>query len=175
MGMGRYPEGGTTGSRTRDGFPRARGMRRTPNVLARIALVATLVVGLLATAGPAAANARSEMYRATNRTRVHHEIRRLDLRHRISRLARRHSVAMARRGSIFHTHDPVRRYLDGIRWRVWGENVGVTSGSIAGLQQAFLDSPSHRANILDRRFRRVAVGAYRDGDGLLWVTIFFYG
>jgi uncharacterized protein YkwD len=150
-------------------------MRRTRNALARIALVATLLIGLLATAGPAAANARSEMYRATNRTRLHHEIRRVDLRHRISRLARRHSIAMARRGSIFHTADPVDRYLDGTRWRVWGENVGVTSGSIAGLQKAFLDSPSHRANILNRRFRRVAVGAYRDDDGLLWVTIFFYG
>jgi uncharacterized protein YkwD len=150
-------------------------MRKTRNALARIALVATLVAGLLVTAGPAGATARSEMYRATNHTRLHHEVRRLDLRHRISRLARRHSVAMARRGSIFHTADPVGRYLDGIRWRVWGENVGVTSGSIAGLQRAFLDSPSHRANILNSRFRRVAVGAYRDDDGLLWVTIFFYG
>jgi uncharacterized protein YkwD len=37
-----------------------------------------------------------------------------------------------------------------------------------------MNSPSHRANILNRRFRHVAVGTVRR-DGTLWVTVFFYG
>ena len=38
-----------------------------------------------------------------------------------------------------------------------------------------MQSPSHRSNILNRGFHRVAVGTYRDANGLLWVTVFFYG
>jgi uncharacterized protein YkwD len=84
---------------------------------------------------------------------------------------------MANRGSIFHTSESVIRktYLKGIRWSTWGENVGVTGGTVASIQEAFMRSPGHRANILNRGFRRVAVGTYRDGNGYLWVTVFFYG
>jgi uncharacterized protein YkwD len=156
-------------------------MARTRTALARIALVATLATGLSALApqatSAAATGTRATMYRVTNRSRLNHEIRRVDIHYRISRLARRHSIRMARRGSIFHTSRSViqNSYLDGVRWSTWGENVGVTPGTIGELQGAFMDSPLHRANILNTRFRRVAVGTYRDGDGLLWVTIFFYG
>ena len=92
----------------------------------------------------------------------------------MSQLARRHSVRMARRGELFHTANPGSYYLRGIRWSVWGENVGYTSGDVDGLQRLFMNSPSHRANILNRRFRHVAIGTVRR-DGTLWVTVFFYG
>jgi uncharacterized protein YkwD len=156
-------------------------MARTRIALARIALVAALATGLSALAPtPASATVsgvRSKMYRATNHSRSNHEVRRVDIHYRISKLARRHSVAMAQRGSIFHSSTSTiqNRYLEGVRWRTWGENVGVTPGTVADLQAAFMDSPAHRANILNRDFRRVAVGTYRDADGLLWVTIVFYG
>ena len=42
------------------------------------------------------------------------------------------------------------------------------------MQQAFMDSPPHRGNILNREFRQVAIGTVRV-DGTLWVTVFFYG
>jgi uncharacterized protein YkwD len=155
-------------------------MARTRIAFTRIALVAMLATGL-STFAPSAANAatgvRGKMYRVTNLSRQNHEVRRVDIHYRISKLARRHSIAMAQRGAIFHSSVSTiqNRYLDGVRWRSWGENVGVTPGSITELQQAFMASPAHRANILDRDFRRVAVGTYRDADGLLWVTIVFYG
>ena len=114
------------------------------------------------------------MYRATNDSRVDHEVRRVKLADRISELARRHSLKMARTGDLFHTSDPARSYLKGVRWKTWGENVGVTGGTIGDLQAAFMDSPGHRANILNRDFRNVAVGAVRR-DGVLWVTVFFWG
>jgi uncharacterized protein YkwD len=81
---------------------------------------------------------------------------------------------MARNGELFHTVNPASYYLRGIRWSVWGENVGYTTGDVDGLQRMFMNSPSHRANILNRRFRHVAVGTVRR-DGTLWVTVFFYG
>ena len=118
---------------------------------------------------------RARMLRATNNSRLTNEVRRVGIHYTISRLARRHSIAMARRGYIFHTSNPPSVYLRGVRWSTWGENVGVTGGTIGGLQEAFMHSPSHRSNILNRGFHRVAVGAYRDANGLLWVTVFFYG
>jgi uncharacterized protein YkwD len=81
---------------------------------------------------------------------------------------------MAARGSIFHTNDPVGTYLRGRRWRIWGENVGMTSGSLSEMQKMFMNSPPHRHNILDNRFRDVAVGVVR-ADGAFWVALFFYG
>lgn len=117
------------------------------------------------------------MYRATNTSRLNHEVRRVDIHYQISKLARQHSIAMANRGSIFHTSTSViaNSYLKGINWRTWGENVGVTSGTVSDLQRAFMQSAGHRANILNRGFHRVALGTYRDTNGLLWVTVFFYG
>lgn len=152
-------------------------MRRTRTALARIALATMLVTGLTALAPtPAIGATRTKMYRVTNRSRVNHDVRRVDIHYRISKLARRHSVAMADRRRIFHTSTSgIDRYLDGVRWSIWGENVGVTAGTIRDLQSAFMGSPLHRENILNSRFRRVAVGTYRDDDGFLWVTIFFYG
>ena len=91
-----------------------------------------------------------------------------------SAVAVKHSEAMARRNpSSIRTTPTV--YLSGAgRWSRWGENIGWTTGDIAGLQRAFMRSPVHREHILDGRFRHVAVGAVKDGKKL-WVTLFFYG
>jgi uncharacterized protein YkwD len=154
-------------------------MERTRIAAARIALVAALALGLtslgVAPASASTGTPRTRMYRATNESRTNHSVKKVDIHVRISKLVRKHSVAMARRGELFHTRDADGKYLDGVKWRTWGENVGVTGGTIAGLQRAFMDSAGHRANVLNEGFRRVAVGTYRDDDGLLWVTVFFYG
>jgi uncharacterized protein YkwD len=151
-------------------------MRRTRIALTRIALVATLLTAFTALApSPAhAATARARMYQATNNSRLTHGVRKVNIHYTMSKLARRHSIAMANRGTIFHTSNPSSFYLRGVRWSTWGENVGVTGGTIGGMQAAFMNSPGHRSNILNRGFHRVAVGTYR-ANGFLWVTVFFYG
>jgi uncharacterized protein YkwD len=152
-------------------------MRTTPRIV-RIALTCMLVAGLVGAGVPASGGARTDdrdgMYRLTNGARVHRSIRSLDLHRRMSEAARKHSMKMAVRGELFHTQDPVATYLHGRRWRIWGENVGVTGGSLSGLQTAFMSSTPHRHNILNTRFRDVAVGVARV-DGQVWVTVFFYG
>ena len=151
----------------------------SPRRLIRIALLAALVTaltGLVPSSATAATTPpRTKMYRVTNYSRPSHLVRRVFIHDRLSRLARQHSVAMAKKGSLWHITNPSSYYLKGISWSTWGENVGVTGGTVWDVQTAFMNSPMHRANILNNRFRRVAVGTYRDGSGLLWVTIFFYG
>jgi uncharacterized protein YkwD len=114
-----------------------------------------------------------QLLKLTNAARERQGLAKLQLDRAASRIARRHSAAMATAGELFHTTD-IAPYLSGIEWRRWGENVGYTPGSIQGLQQAFMDSEPHRHNVLEPGFRRVAIGTVRV-DGVLWVTLFFYG
>ena len=113
-----------------------------------------------------------QLLQATNLSRGRFDAPQLRLNRELSAIARRHSLAMAQADSLFHTTD-ADVYLHGIDWHVWGENVGYTPGDLASIQQAFMDSPMHRENILNRAFRHVAIGAVRV-NGTLWVTVFFY-
>ena len=99
----------------------------------------------------------------------------LRLNRELSVIARRHSMAMARGGELFHTTAvEAAAHLQGVDWHIWGENVGYTPQDVTSIQEAFMGSPPHRSNILNRGFRQVAIGTVRV-DGTLWVTVFFYG
>ena len=162
-------------------------MRQSPRTaMTRIALVATFLTAFTALA-PSVAHAstltpRARMYQATNNSRLNNGVYKAYIHYKMSYLARQHSIKMANTpngsgglGKLFHTSNPAAYYLKGVNWSTWGENVGVTGGTIAGIEDAFMKSPDHRANILNRRFHRVALGTYRDAKGYLWVTVFFYG
>lgn len=146
----------------------------------RLALIATLggaFLGALPTGAHGATSTslhpRHRMLEATNHSRTNHDLHRVAINRDMSALARKHSLAMASADSLFHTNDPASYYLKGIDWHYWGENVGVTGGSVGDLEAAFMASAPHRANILHTSFRHVAIGAVRV-DGVLWVTVFFY-
>lgn len=146
-------------------------MTSTPR---RIALIAAAMASLWL-ALPSAALARTpnyswQMFRETNQARVHHSTGRLDRAHRLESVATAHARSMARRGSLFHSSGPSRY---GVRCRVWGENVGYTTGDVASLHKAFMRSPSHRIHVLDRSFHRVAIGSATDDRGRLYVALFF--
>jgi uncharacterized protein YkwD len=148
--------------------------------IARIALVAALG-GLLLGALPSGAQGattgalrpRHAMLRATNMSRINHALHRVWINRDMSELARKHSLAMANSNTLFHTSDPARYYLKGINWHYWGENVGVTGGTVRDMESAFMASAPHRANILHTTFRHVAFGAVRV-KGVLCVTVIFY-
>jgi uncharacterized protein YkwD len=98
----------------------------------------------------------------------------LSLEERLSRYAERHSQRMARLGSIFHSsRSQLEAALGGDGWTVAGENVGV-GASLAGVEEAFMDSPAHRANVLDASFEVAAIGVAESG-GVVWVTVIFVG
>ena len=143
----------------------------------RVAIIGVGLILALLVAAPASAvtttGLRHQMLDATNDSRASRSVPRLLLNDRMSRVAHRHSVAMANAGTLFHTSN-VQTYLSGVHWHVWGENVGMTSGSIAHIERMFMHSAPHRNNILNRAFKHVAIGVYQHG-GRLWVTVFFYG
>jgi uncharacterized protein YkwD len=152
-----------------------------------LAAVLAIVAGLLVVAPPAlaaqacpAANAttahatKREIVRATlceiNRERAQRGMHRLALNKRLSRAARRHARDMARRNYFSHDTlgggsfiDRIRRtgYLrNASRWIV-GENLAWGSKGYsrpAAIMRMWMNSPGHRANILNGSFREIGIG-----------------
>lgn len=112
--------------------------------------------------------AEKKLARLHNNARRRNDIRMLALDPELSRVARLHSREMARRDSLEHTPgDKLGKRVT--RWRRLGENIAFAE-SARQAHKMFMDSPSHRAAILERRFSHFGVGIRRD-DGGLWVTV----
>ena len=124
---------------------------------------------LLAAAPPAAAQTSVEaaFVERINQTRARHGLPRLRVADGLGDYARSHSAAMSRQRTLFHTSN----FSVLCCWSSIAENVGV-GDTVRSLHRAFMNSPHHRANILDRSKRAVGVGVVRSG-GKIWVTEIF--
>lgn len=78
------------------------------------------------------------------------------------------SRQMAASGTLAH-NPALASQVSGYRYV--GENVGYGPDA-ATIHRAFMDSPSHRANVLDRDYTQVGVAVVESG-GRLWVTEVF--
>lgn len=90
----------------------------------------------------------------------------------LSLLARRHSQDMARQENISHFSSSGNVYTDrlledGFYFRKNGENVAFSSGPVAELiHKGLMESPGHRANILDPDFDEVGIGViFKENNG----------
>ena len=148
---------------------------RLPLIL--VSILAALAALVLSPAAPPAASAatihvsaskESGMVRLTNAARTKNHLKGYRVNAELTRVARQHALRMARENRLYH--NPRLRYSV-TSYRYLGENVGY-SPSIATVQRAFMQSPSHRANILDRDFTQVGIGVVVAGDRI-WVTEVF--
>jgi uncharacterized protein YkwD len=89
----------------------------------------------------------------------------------LSSYADGHTAKMMAKGTIFHSSTAQMRNMT-TGWSLLGENVGMGPDDVEILHQAFMDSPSHRANVLGD-FAFVGVGAAVADDGILYVTVEF--
>ena len=153
-----------------DFSPASARARSRRGVLTAAVLGLALATSMLVGAAPASARAsapESRMVAAINATRVAHGLRPLRPVAGMMSYARRHARAMANRGGLYHTSN----FSVICCWRLVAENVGV-GGSVAGLHRAFMASPGHRANLLNRSLTQVGIGMVSSG-GRLWVTEVF--
>jgi len=88
--------------------------------------------------------------------------------------ARTHSEQMASSGSIFHDSG-LQSQADGVSscWTKVGENVGM-GGSPDEIHNAFMNSPTHRSNILGD-YDSIGVGVVRTGTGMFVTQRFMKG
>jgi uncharacterized protein YkwD len=133
-----------------------------------------LLVGLVAPRHAEATTTAAERRMASliNHARTSHGRSALRLNSSLSDYARRWSATMASKNRLYHNAS-LATWLRNWNWRILGENVGV-GGSVPQLHVAFMNSPPHRANIMDRRFRNVGVGVVVR-NGRTWVTVIFRG
>jgi uncharacterized protein YkwD len=143
----------------------------------RIAVICTLVasVGAGTLAGVPAHGAqlrRQKMLAWVNHARKSHGVRPLKMAPYVVDVAHGHNLDMARKHKLFHTKD-LGSELRRVNWHSWGENVGA-GVTPWGLFKAYMASPDHRANILDRGFDHVGIN-FVVRDGVMWSTMDFYG
>lgn len=115
------------------------------------------------------------LLRDINRARRAHHRRPLRLAAGTTVVAHVWSCRMARRDRLAHRPDLVRAIVrHGSRdWGVVGENVGMSGDANPDtLFEAYMHSPEHRANILDRDYRFIGIHTSR-GHRFVWNTLDF--
>jgi uncharacterized protein YkwD len=149
-------------------------------VVAALAVLLAIVPSASAAGACGAANAAASqaskraLVRATlcvlNAERKRHNLGPLRLNRKLSTAARRHSRAMARKKFFSHTSlngasfvDRIRGtgYLSGARSWAVAENIAYGSGSRStprSIGTAWMNSPPHRANILNGSYRAIGIG-----------------
>jgi uncharacterized protein YkwD len=154
----------------------------------RLLVLSVLIASLLALPAPVSAGPRTDaaFVRVTNADRRANRLRPMATSATLAKLARSHSVAMARKSARRYGgacdgralwHNNISSATD--HWVWLGQNVGCgTMGSdgigasVRRLQNAFLQSRPHRANIMYRKANLFGVGTFIKGR-TIWVTVNF--
>ena len=98
-----------------------------------------------------------------NRVRRRHHLKTFCLNPRLERAARAHSRAMIRHDFFAHGDVGRRLHRFGYHWRRYGENIAWGQrykGRPRNRMRAWMHSPHHRHNILDRRLHEIGIGIY---------------
>lgn len=114
------------------------------------------------------ADAESEFLALLNQEREAAGLRQLALYDDLLDDARAHTIKMVDAGQIFHSTDLT---VIATGWQALGENVGY-GPTVTKLHNAFMASPSHRANIMGN-YDRVGIAVENDGNGVIYVTVMF--
>jgi uncharacterized protein YkwD len=97
---------------------------------------------------------------------------------RLTTAAREHSADMAARNYFSHTTPEgiefaTRLTNAGYRWTGAGENIAKGQHTPADVMTSWMNSPGHKANILNCGFKNIGVGVAADSGGtLLWTQDF---
>lgn len=144
--------------------------QRTLAALTALALVLAAFVAGTATARPAGAATSAEKYLAgkINAARSAQGVHRLTVRADLAAVARGQAARMAGSNRLYHNPDLTRQVHN---WRWVGENVGYAP-DVVTVHVAFMQSPAHKANIVDRDYTEVGVGVVSKG-GRVWVAEVF--
>jgi hypothetical protein len=145
-----------------------RATRRTTGWLLSAALLTTTFVGLSPAPASATGPNTSNILSAVNSARANAGRRSLSLRSDLSAVAYRWSQHMAATGTLAHNPNLTGQVTG---WRWVGENVGY-GPDWRTVETAFMNSPGHRANILDGDYSQIGIGVVVS-NGRVWVTQVF--
>ncbi|GAU66515.1 putative RNA polymerase ECF-type sigma factor [Streptomyces sp. NBRC 110611] len=126
--------------------------------------------------GTAAEFAR-KVVELVNAQRAEHGCGPLTIDLRLQRAAQAHSDDMAARDYYDHNTpegvDPGTRITNaGFRWSSWAENIFKSPKDPATALEGWMDSPGHRANILNCSYKSTGVGVNLSSNGPWWTQEF---
>jgi uncharacterized protein YkwD len=108
------------------------------------------------------------LWRLQNAERRRHGLRRLKLSRDLKRAGRRHARDMVRRNYFGHVSHGGRTVVDRVASTRYGDRTGFkvqenlywwnTGSSASAVLRAWMDSPAHRANVLNGGWRTFGVG-----------------
>lgn len=130
-----------------------------------VAILLTVFFAGTAHADPAE---ESQFVSATNGARASAHLAGLRVMPDLVDVARRQAAAMASAGRIYHNPNLA---TDVKNWQVAAENVG-RGYDVAQIHGDFMNSPGHRANILNTRVTEIGIGTAHK-DGYLYVAEVF--
>lgn len=95
----------------------------------------------------------------------------------LEKAAQAHSDDMAARNFFEHTNpdgaDPGQRITAaGYRWSTYGENIAQGQQTPQAVMESWMNSPGHRANILNCSFKNIGVGVHKGSGGPWWTQDF---
>ncbi|MGW6905081.1 sigma-70 family RNA polymerase sigma factor [Streptomyces sp. NPDC054940] len=95
----------------------------------------------------------------------------------LNKAALGHSEDMAARDFFDHTNpdgeDPGQRITAaGYRWSTYGENIAMGQQTPEAVMESWMNSPGHRANILNCSFKDIGVGIHKGSGGPWWTQAF---
>ncbi|MFD4658819.1 CAP domain-containing protein [Kitasatospora sp. NPDC058444] len=96
---------------------------------------------------------------------------------RLASAAQSHSDDMANRNYFDHAspegyHADHRIEAAGYSWSSWGENIARGQKDPAAVMNSWMNSPGHRANILNCSFTQLGVGVRTGNNGPWWTQVF---
>lgn len=149
---------------------------RTPHpTTTLLATVAALAALLLALAPPATAKTAAGFQGAvrsqTNEVRSERDLPRLGKQACVQRFAARQARRMAKKEKMYH--QDLGKVLESCSLSLAGENVAYGYSSAGAVMDAWMDSPSHRANIVKKRYRLLGVGARKSESGTWYLAQVF--
>lgn len=117
-----------------------------------------------------AAQLANEVLALVNQERAANGLAAVTLNAQLNQAAQRHSFDMGCKFFLSHTgsdgSDPGARIdATGYYWLTWGENVAAGYSTAATVMNGWMNSPGHRANILNGSFTEMGIGyAYNSAD-----------
>ncbi len=134
----------------------------------RLAIAALLVLVMGSTLTSCRSSEQARVADLVNQTRAQYGRSYLRDNLQLDQKAQAWAEHLARINTLRHSNLP-----EGIsyQWRSLAENVGY-GGSIEQVHQAYMNSPGHRANILDPRWNYVGTGVAWRGNRVFTVQVF---
>lgn len=138
-------------------------------MLRRVTVVAVALLAFVGGPGLVRASAGQDLTAMTNTDRVSRSLKALSTAGDLQSFAQQRAEEMARTGKLAHTTNLGSKVSN---WQRLGENVG-RGPNLNDIETAFMNSPSHRENILDTNYTQLGVGTAFDGKDYFYVAVLF--